>query len=112
MFFRITSRAFCVEPTTGEELSLEIFNVASAASELLELDLIPTNPPFGAASYISPSNVDFVFDSDTWNMTIAIPAFNEEGNHYMDVLVAQIQDPVEHGWLIPAPAFGLPHGEA
>ncbi len=112
MFFRITSKTFCVEPATGQELSLEILKVASAASELLDLDLLPCNPPFGAASYISPSNVDFVFNNDNGDMTIVIPAFDRNGNHFLDALVGQFEDPIENGILIPAPAYGLPHGEA
>ena len=112
MFFRITAKTFCLEPSIGEELTLEIIKVASAASELLSLDLLASNPPFGASSYICPSNVDFVFNNDTGDMTIVIPAFDRDGEHFLDAMVGQLEDPIENGLLIPAPSYGLPHGEA
>ena len=113
MHFRVNSRTMFVSPPFAQELGEEISNVINAASQELGLTILECEPPFPVThSFISTRIVDFVFHNSDDSVTIVIPTFDSNGNHFLDALVCKIEDPIGHGLMIPAPSFGLPHGEA
>jgi hypothetical protein len=113
MHFRINARTMCVAPPFDQDLSHAISEVINIASAELGLAVIQCEPPFSiGGAFISTRNIDFVFHNNNDSMTVVVPTFDEDGNHFMDALVCLIGDPIGNGLMIPAPSYGLPHGEA
>lgn len=113
MHFRIDARTMWVAPPFSEDLSDAISQVIDLAADEFGLAIIQCEPPFPITEgFISTRNIDFVFHHQDDSMTVVVPTFDESGNHFTDVLVCLIADPIGNGMMVPAPAYGLPHGEA
>ena len=113
MYYKVNARTMWVAPPFSQELSDEISAVIEAAADHLELDVIGCESPFpiNSISYITPREINFIFHDDE-SMTVVVPAFDQDGDHFVDALVCRIEDPIGNGVMVPAPSYGLPHGEA
>ena len=116
MHFRLNARTMWIAPPFSDDLSQAISDVIHAASNELNFEILECEPPYSMQSFfegfISTRNIDFILHNNNDSMTVVVPAFDEEGNHFMDALVCLIENPIDSGVMIPAPSYGLPHGEA